>query len=73
MNQTYAACPKCGQIRTRVVCTSRDNKGITIRRRRCPICEYRWYSMQYPEVVIQNEEIKWTKKGATVRPLLKTK
>ena len=52
MHQTYCPCPKCGQLRTRVVCTKRDKEGVTIRRRWCPVCEHRWYSLQYPEVVI---------------------
>jgi len=59
MNQTYAACPKCGQPRTRVVCTKRDEAGVLIRRRCCFICEHRWYTMQYPEVAITNSEVKW--------------
>ena len=59
MNQTYAACPKCAQIRTRVVCTKRDDSGVVIRRRYCFICEHRWYTMQYPEVAINKSEVKW--------------
>ena len=70
MNQTYCPCPKCGQLRTRVVCTNCDEEGIRIRRRRCPVCEHRWYSIQYPEVIVKNQEIRWTKTGATVRPYI---
>lgn len=64
MNQTYAECPKCGQLRTRVVCTKRDKEGVTIRRRWCPICEHRWYSVQYPEVAVKDGEVKWIKSGS---------
>ena len=64
MNQTYAECPKCGQLRTRVVCTKRSSEGVTIRRRRCPKCDHRWYSVQYPEVAVDSNEIKWVKTGS---------
>ena len=59
MTKAYAECPKCGQPRSRVVCTKRDDSGVLIRRRHCLICEHRWYTMQYPEVAINNSEIKW--------------
>ena len=64
MNQTYCSCPKCSQLRTRVVCTKRAKDGITIRRRRCPICEHRWYSIQYPETPVSDHEIKWIGTGS---------
>ena len=69
MNQTYCPCPKCGQLRTRVVCTKRDKEGVTIRRRKCPICEHRWYSLQYPEVVIKTGEVKWKGRNTRYVPL----
>ena len=59
MNRIYCPCPKCSQLRTRVVCTKRDETGISIRRRHCLACDYRWYTMQYPEVEIENSEVKW--------------
>lgn len=67
MNQTYCPCPKCASLRTRVVCTKRDDDGITIRRRWCPACEHRWYSLQYPEVVIKSSEVKWGKSGSDAK------
>ena len=69
MNQTNCPCPKCGQLRTRVVCTKRDVDGITIRRRWCPICEHRWYSLQYPEVPIETGEVKWKGRETKYVPL----
>ena len=64
MNQTYCPCPKCSKERTRVVLTKRAKDGITIRRRWCTRCDYRWYSIQYPEVVVKNGEIRWNKSGS---------
>ena len=61
-------CPECYSVRTRVVCTGRDPEKRIIRRRKCLICDYRWYSIQYPEVQIPPHRIKWTKQGCTVRP-----
>jgi len=63
-------CPKCFIKKTRVVCTNPDPEGRIVRRRKCVCCGHRWYSMQYPEVSIPEHRIKWTKKGATVRPYL---
>ena len=64
MNQTYCPCPKCSQLRTRVVCTKRTPDGVTIRRRRCVACEHRWYSIQYPETPVSDHEIKWIGTGS---------
>lgn len=63
MNQSYCPCPKCSALRTKVVLTNRSNNGITIRRRRCIVCEHRWYSIQYPEVPVATQEIKWIASG----------
>jgi len=66
-NKIQADCPKCGDIRTRVVCTKRTSDKITIRRRRCIICEHRWYSVQYPEVAVSDHEIKWIGTGRNAK------
>ena len=62
-NKIQADCPECGEGRTRVVCTRRDNIGVFIRRRHCLTCDHRWYTMQYPEVSIKNREVKWVGKN----------
>ena len=69
INKIYADCPECGNGRTRVVCTKRAPDGVTIRRRKCPICEHRWYSLQYPEVVIETGEVKWKGRNTKYVPL----
>ena len=64
--RAYSPCPKCSTFKTRVVCTKRDEKGnIIIRRRHCYVCNHRWYTMQYPEVVIRNKEVKWIGKNGS--------
>ena len=67
INKIYADCPECGQGRTRVVCTKRAADGVTISRRRCVVCDHRWYSIQYPEVPVLDQEIKWLKTGSNAR------
>ena len=64
VNKIQADCPECGKGRTRVVCTKRAEDGVTIRRRRCPNCDHRWYSIQYPEIAIEDNEVKWIKTGS---------
>ena len=64
INKIQAACPKCAEARTRVVLTKRAKDGITIRRRCCMTCEHRWYSIQYPEVAVEDGEVKWIKTGS---------
>ena len=67
VNKIQANCPECEQGRTRVVCTKRAADGVTIRRRRCVVCEHRWYSIQYPEVPVANQEIKWIGTGRNAK------
>jgi len=63
MNQTYCPCPKCSHLRTRVVLTNRS-PNLTIRRRWCPVCKHRWYSIQHPEISVKDTQIKWQKSNA---------
>ena len=67
VNKIQADCPECGNGRTRVVCTKRAADGVTIRRRKCVVCDHRWYSIQYPEVPVLDQEIKWLKTGSNAR------
>ena len=64
INKIQTECPKCSEMRTRVVLTKRAKDGVTIRRRCCISCEHRWYSIQYPEVAVQDNEVKWIKTGS---------
>jgi len=65
MNQTYCPCPKCSRPRTKVVLTNRSTNEITIRRRWCPACGHRWYSIQHPEIAVRDSQIRW--KGSNAR------
>jgi len=67
INKIQVACPKCAEARTRVVLTKRAKDGITIRRRCCITCEHRWYSIQYPEVAVEDGEVKWIKTGSNAK------
>ena len=67
MNQTWGECPKCTVNKTKVVCTKRAPDGVTIRRRKCIICDHRWYTIQYPEVAVSDHEIKWVGTGSNAR------
>ena len=67
VNKIQADCTECGQGRTRVVCTNRAADGVTIRRRRCVVCDHRWYSIQYPEVAISDREVRWIGTGKNAR------
>ena len=67
INKIQAACPKCAEARTRVVLTKRAKDGVTIRRRCCISCEHRWYSIQYPEVAVEDGEVKWIRTGSNAK------
>ena len=64
MNQVTVPCPKCDTFSSHVVTTRRNSEGVLIRRRHCKECDYRWYTMQYPEVSMT---IKPKKKGRKPR------
>lgn len=54
-------CPKCRSHDTRVVCTTQDDVGGEIYRRRCcQDCGHRWYTAQEPEYLIRPERVSWT-------------
>ncbi len=56
-------CPNCKGNSARVVLTKKTEEGQIIRRRVCHNCGHRWYTLQYPEVVISGEEVYWPKGG----------
>jgi transcriptional regulator NrdR family protein len=59
-------CPNCGSIRVGVVLTDLTDTEHRIRRRRCLICDHRWYTVQPPEQLINPADIRWPDK--TQRP-----
>lgn len=62
------SCPQCHRRDARVVLTrpTRDYLHI-LRRRHCPGCDYRWYTLQGAERRIQGCDFRWT--GAYKREL----
>ena len=50
----------------RVVLTTRTRKGESVRRRHCKCCEHRWYTVQEPEVVLQDRELRWAGRNVVV-------
>ncbi len=52
-------CPKCSTVKTKVIDTNTGTKNIRIRRRICLQCNHRWYTIQYPEVSVDDANIKY--------------
>ena len=46
------ACPKCGKKINRVKNTYYTTDGRIVRTRTCDFCEWKWWSVQYPETNI---------------------
>jgi len=59
-------CPKCESLSIEVVCIKYDEENCAVRRKLCRDCEHRFYTLQYPEAIVSNREIKYTKGGRTV-------
>ena len=65
-NSPVPACPDCGAYLTRVVCTRKDDKQVTVRRRQCLICTHRFYTTQElapPEIPVEKGRVMWTGQG----------
>jgi len=61
-NTTMPPCPYCGYWTTRVIFTRKDPDAITIRRRQCKRCDFRFYTTQVlapPEVVVDKKNLKF--------------
>ena len=74
-NSPVLKCPNCGKVRTKVVVTRRDPNAVTVRRRECKFCEFRFYTKQElapPEICIDGDSIKWMKDGEYEYVIFKT-
>jgi transcriptional regulator NrdR family protein len=49
VNYPRPSCPKCGNDRSWVKNTYYTTDGRIVRHRMCDHCEWKWYSVQYPE------------------------
>ena len=54
-------CPEC-EHPLKIVKTALTTKGIRVRRRSCEACGFSYWSMQYPEVPISSDRIKYKRK-----------
>ena len=58
-------CPECASNSARVVLTKKTKEAQIVRRRRCDSCGHRWYTLQYPEINISEEEVYWENCGSS--------
>ncbi len=66
-NSPPPECPECGAYLTRVVCTKKDDKELTVRRRQCLMCTHRFYTTQElapPEIPVESGRVKWVGRGS---------
>lgn len=61
-------CPKCRHLITKVVRSGAEDGGQIVRRRLCPACDHRWFTLQEPEYVVKPELVRWSgNEGPTLR------
>ena len=60
-------CPKCRSGRSRVVTTSEMADGRIVRERRCALCDWRWFTCQEPEYVVERGLVVYEGKRAVMR------
>ena len=53
-------CPKCREQVTQVVRSGAEDGGQTVRRRVCPACGYRWFTLQEPEYIVPADHVSWS-------------
>jgi transcriptional regulator NrdR family protein len=52
-------CPKCGHGVTTVVQVCEQGDGRIARRRKCALCDHRWFTVQEPEYVVPREQVSY--------------
>ena len=62
----YVPCPECNTRSCKVICIKYDEYGRAIRRKFCLNCKHRWYTVQYPEALIESREIAYTRNGREI-------
>jgi len=58
-------CPECNASHARCVSSHEGTKGERLRRRLCPECGHRYYTLTPPEVVVNSWDLKWERYGST--------
>lgn len=59
----HLGCPNCGHNPSKVVSVVKGGEGDTIlRRRHCPSCDHRWYTLQEPELLLPKHAVSFYRK-----------
>jgi transcriptional regulator NrdR family protein len=71
VNRIGPPCPECGSLTTDVISTCRNETQEFLRRRKCPICEHRFSTVQRNEVVVKenvwpNRSVAWKGRKFTI-------
>jgi transcriptional regulator NrdR family protein len=61
-------CPKCGHGVTTVVQVCEQGDGRIARRRKCALCDHRWFTVQEPEYVVPRDQVAYRNKVIVVAP-----
>ena len=63
---TFVKCPKCNELtRQKVIRSERNSEKVIIRRRLCMVCEHKWHTVQYPEVIIEDKKAGYVRQNQT--------
>ena len=60
-------CPKCREPLTQVVNVSSNDGGETLRQRKCPACEHKWFTLQEPEYLVPSNRVTWVRHKPQLR------
>jgi transcriptional regulator NrdR family protein len=60
-NRIGPPCPECGSLMTDTLRTMRTLDGDFVRRRECPVCKHRFYTVQVKELIAPSNSVKWIK------------
>ena len=57
---TWVECPGCKMYSDqKVIMSQRNSKFITIRRRLCYKCGHKWFTIQYPEMIVPDIQARY--------------
>ena len=58
--KTWVECPSCKMYSDqKVIKSERNSKFITIRRRLCYECGHKWFTIQYPEMIVPDIQARY--------------
>ena len=57
---TWVECPGCKMYSDqKVIKSERNSKFITVRRRLCYGCGHKWFTIQYPEMIVPDIQARY--------------